>query len=880
MRPKAVLVLLAIVYSSVITVSSNPSPGSERRQSPRIVTIKYGAVRGSIVTLPNQSLQPVEVFMGIPYASPPVGKLRFMPPVTSSLWTGVKSATTPGPICPQRPPENILNLTEGRSSSQHQQQPLEQYEYHSSSNQSEDCLYLNIFAPSTVAKKSSRMAVLVFVHGELNQWNSGSSYDGSVMASLGNVIVVTINYRLGVLGFFPALDGSARGNFGLMDCVAALHWIQENIGEFGGDEKNVTIFGHGKGASMVNLLMLSPMVKGLFHRAIMSSGSALSPWSMASSAVWYSKKLSQALGCPVHELPSTMSADGSSSSSSSSSASSRARKSLMVNCLRQKSAQELLSVPLDIPTYLIGFGPTVDGIVIPNDAKLLMGESSVLYGTYDLMFGVTRFEGANDHVGHFGQAGQLPTGMDIMRRDRILRTLVRNLFTVHLQEIFHTLVNEYTDWTRSLSNPTHIWESLVELLGDALVVAPTVKSGLLHSKVHAKKSSTFFYQFQYATENAAHKLGCVHGDDLAFVFGAPLVPGHRVGFFGGNYTKTDALVAEKVITYWANFVKFGNPNGDTKATGSETPSTSSSTATRADKLEWPQYDEERQQYLSITSKPRIKDHYHAHRLSYWLNLLPKLHSAGSSSNSEHHLLEDHDNLMTYEGRVRPKQSHSARKMAAGEVALLPMASQHASKNSSSSSLSSLEQSSSEVHIVHSGGGDRKPGDSAFDGDIINTTMSLMMQQGSYSTALSITIAMGCSLFILNLLVFAGIFYKRDRANQQRHHRSKEADDKGQDGVLRMDVQCPSKCPMDTQSLVKLDTYGGSGGGVGCSLYPCSDQGLNFTTGHVATINTAYYGGQDQQHSLLVTLDESGIEKVVTACGTVHFEERDRHDVDI
>ncbi|KAI1295540.1 Neuroligin-4, X-linked [Halotydeus destructor] len=343
-RPEAMFVLLAIVYSSLMAVSSSPSPGSERRQSPRIVTIKYGAVRGSIVTLPNRSLQPVEVFMGIPYASPPVGKLRFMPPVTSSHWTGVKSAMTPGPMCPQRPRESILNLTEVRGNLQRQQQPLEQFKYHSRSNQSEDCLYLNIFAPSTVAKKSSRMAVLVFVHGELNQWNSGSSYDGSVMASLGNVIVVTINYRLGVLG--------------------------------------------------------------LFRRAIMSSGSVLSPSALATDAVEYSKKLAAALGCPNEAN----------------------RNSLMLYCLRQKSAQELLNVQLDVPSHLVSFGPTVDGMVIPNDPVLLMGgELPSFYGQYDLLFGVVSAEGFSPLAPYERK------GIEPSRRDKLLRTLVRNLFTFHLQ---------------------------------------------------------------------------------------------------------------------------------------------------------------------------------------------------------------------------------------------------------------------------------------------------------------------------------------------------------------------------------------------------------------------------------------------------------------
>lgn len=120
-------------------------------------------------------------------------------------------------------------------------------------------------------------------------------------------------------------------------------------------------------------------------------------------------------------------------------------------------------------------------------------------------------------------------------------------------------MNEYTDWTRlSTANPMNVWQSLTELLGDALVVAPTIKSGILHSKFPSRKASTYFYQFHYASEAASvGELGCPHGDDLAFVFGAPLVPGAELGFFPTNYTKAEASFAETVITLWTNFAKYG-----------------------------------------------------------------------------------------------------------------------------------------------------------------------------------------------------------------------------------------------------------------------------------------------------------------------------------
>ena len=191
------------------------------------------------------------------------------------------------------------------------------------------------------------------------------------------------------------------------------------------------------------------------------------------------------------------------------------------------------------------------------------------------------------------------------------------------------------------------------------------------------------------------------------------------------------------------------------------------------------------------TKPKIKDHYHAHRLSYWLNLLPKLHVAGSSSSLEHHLLDDHDNLLSYEGKPRINQFHL--KLAASPTVATNRQQQPTltgddgktaaaggggggigSSNDTSTTTNSLSSPLPSPLLPTtplSASNDKSDSKSAFDGinsskNSINASVSMMMQQGSYSTALSVTIAIGCSLLILNVLVFAGIFYRRDKANYQ------------------------------------------------------------------------------------------------------------------
>ncbi|XP_042221835.1 neuroligin-2-like, partial [Homarus americanus] len=148
-----------------------------------------------------------------------------------------------------------------------------------------------------------RHPVMVYIHGESYEWNSGNPYDGSVLASVGRVVVVTVNFRLGVLGFLNTNENPylrSITNYGLMDQIAALHWLKENIAEFGGDPENVTIFGHGTGAACINFLMTSkavPKNPRLFHRAVLMSGSSLAPWSLVHDPMKYTRQLTHSINC-------------------------------------------------------------------------------------------------------------------------------------------------------------------------------------------------------------------------------------------------------------------------------------------------------------------------------------------------------------------------------------------------------------------------------------------------------------------------------------------------------------------------------------------------------------------------------------------------------
>lgn len=208
----------------------------------------------------------VDRFLGIPYAQAPVGELRWRDPLPAKTWTSVRDATGAAPACYQAPPAAFGPYTN---------------EFLNSPRVSEDCLYLNVWRPHG-ASGSARLPVYVFIHG--GAFNSGSGnipiYDGTALAARG-VVVVTINYRLGVFGFMahPALTRESAhqssGNYGLLDQVAALQWVQANIGAFGGDPAGVVIGGQSAGAVSVNDLIVSPLAKGLFRGAVAESGAGI-----------------------------------------------------------------------------------------------------------------------------------------------------------------------------------------------------------------------------------------------------------------------------------------------------------------------------------------------------------------------------------------------------------------------------------------------------------------------------------------------------------------------------------------------------------------------------------------------------------------------------
>ncbi|KAG5892515.1 hypothetical protein JTB14_011221 [Gonioctena quinquepunctata] len=450
------------------------------RYSSRIVDIQTGAIRGIILELNSRHLEPVEVFRGVPYAAPPVGPLRFRPPQPPLSWPGTRLADTFGAVCPQKYPD-VSNRTAAL-----QFMPKGRYQYLKKLvpllvNQSEDCLFLNIYVPGSGNRGlEAPYAVLVFVHGESFEWGAGHPYDGSVLASYGHVIVVTLNFRLGVLGFLrtraaPDKGGEfSGGNLGIEDIAAALRWIKINIAAFGGDPVRVTLVGHDTGAALVNLLFISPSSKGLFKRVVLLGGTALSPWATIHNANNLRVSVGQQTGClPAEAPPEDLD---------------------IASCLRSRPLQALLEVHLERVRFMPRIAPALPVDSESMDPAYAMEHASENFIVCEVMLGTTTTESYSDF-----SANDIQYGFEEDQRNRVLRTYIRNAYVYHLNEIFSAVRNEYTDWDKPIQHPINIRDSTMEALSDGHTVSPLVRVAYLHARRGAK---TYFFHFGYQTKES------------------------------------------------------------------------------------------------------------------------------------------------------------------------------------------------------------------------------------------------------------------------------------------------------------------------------------------------------------------------------------------
>jgi para-nitrobenzyl esterase len=473
-----VLFLVSCFCCVVAALPSNNEP---------IVKTGSGKLRG--VLRPSGGAE----FLGIPYAQPPVGPLRWHEAVPVGKWRDVRDATSFGAPCAQP--------------------VLGDWNQHDAETSKEDCLFLNVITP--VWPPKAPLPVMFWLHGGGNEGGTASSalYKDGTLVKHG-VLLVTVNYRLGVFGFFahPGLtresEHHASGNYGLMDQIAALQWVRANISKFGGDPANITVFGQSAGAQDTSLLMASALSKSLFHRAIAESGAAINPTMPSlSQSEQAGEKLAAKLNAPAGNDA--------------------------IKFLRQLSVDDLMKAASNrTPNEPPPIGPNIDGWVIAGPPAEVFAEGQ--QASVPLILGTTTRE--------FGSS----SSPDELRKwiEKVTGSFAPRALSLY----------GLADNGQGTSDPMY-GSAADQWFADLIFRCPVATEAQFHNAAH---HPTYQYELQHAIPGQESQ-GAVHSADLPYVFG--FYP--KSGNISGNFTDTDFKLAELIETYWTNFAKTGNPNGGT-----------------------------------------------------------------------------------------------------------------------------------------------------------------------------------------------------------------------------------------------------------------------------------------------------------------------------
>jgi para-nitrobenzyl esterase len=436
----------------------------------------------------------VRIFKGIPFAAPPAGDLRWKPPQPVVPWTGVRKCDAFGPECPQAP------------------YPQTSMYYSPPQEQSEDCLYLNVW---TAAKEGDRRPVMVWIHGGALTRGSGSNriYDGTALAKKG-VVLVTINYRLGVLGYLahPELTAESpnhsSGNYGVLDQIAALKWAQKNISRFGGDPSRVTIFGESAGSWSVNALVASPLARGLFHRAIGQSGGSFG------SGTYLKEDRGGQVSAEKIGLAFAKAAGADS-----------------IKALRAMSAEKIIDVfNNDSEGRRFRTQPTVDGWVLPDEIRNIFAQGK--------QNDVPVIVGSNaNEMTTLTAPAMVPKTLDEYRK--------------RVEAQYGEMAREF-DALYPVKSEADI---AAAYLGGLRDITFTLQMRTWARMTETGKSKAWLYFFSHVPPNPNSKyLGAYHAGEIIYVF-------NNLGLRSQAYQEADFKLADMMSSYWVNFATAGDPNG-------------------------------------------------------------------------------------------------------------------------------------------------------------------------------------------------------------------------------------------------------------------------------------------------------------------------------
>ncbi|MGH8784997.1 MAG: carboxylesterase/lipase family protein [Cupriavidus necator] len=501
----------------------------------------------TVVSTDKGSLMGVETastlqFLGIPYAAPPTGSARWVAPQAAASWRGVRDASKFGPHCPQ--PDTPF----GRAS-----------------NTSEDCLYLNVYRP----KGNGPFPVMVWIHGGALFLGESDDYDPSQLVGQG-VVVVTINYRLGALGFLAHASLSAEaagssGNYGIMDQQAALNWVQSNIAAFGGDSNNVTVFGESAGGHSVHTHLASPLSAGLFHKAIIESGSYSLDTPSLQTAQSQGENFATAAGCTDQSAA----------------------------CLRSLTLAQILANQSAIITGA--------GVLATVDNKVLTQTHRAAFATGNFNR-VPVIEGSNGHEfslisAFFFDFTAPPTGLGPV--------------TAANYPTAESLILSFYDARKTVADVDAVYPVASYLNPvDAIdaIGTDSAYSCPARNSVQAMSNYTTVFQYEFNDPNApmiylpaspSHPTwGAYHASEMQYLFKVtPSIPSPRA------FDRAQQDLSRQMVGFWAQFAKTGNPN----AMGSSL---------------WPQYTATTDTAMSLdpTGVKTTTDFAARHRCMFWTGL--------------------------------------------------------------------------------------------------------------------------------------------------------------------------------------------------------------------------------------------------------------------
>lgn len=474
--------------------------------------------------------------MGIPFAEPPIQELRWKPPEPKKSWTGVLKTNQFVKACSQPTndrtgnnaffnliiKESGLNLTN--------LEKVSGFDEVTSDNTSEDCLYLNVIVPKGGAKKKP---VMFWIHGGASRWGSGheGNYTSGFLPTQGDIIVVTTQYRLGIFGWLAHPDLSAEsnlgvsGNYGTLDQILALEWVQNNISKFGGDPDNVTIFGESAGGQAVSSLLMSPLAEGLFHKAISQSGT----------------------GIPNISIPLKANNDGISAEIlGTNTVNYFLGENGSIDDLRKLSAEEIVEIEdpiLDNSLMANISTQIVDGYVFPSSS-------------------LDSYKDGNNHsipylIGFNADEG---TSLLPLIINKEMFTNFGDFWPVALWSFADpsTAMMAFTDPSKLSVPPSEFlqlvdsekdaYKSAIDIWGEMFFGAPAFYAALNHSKI----ADTYFYYFDVNPNVPNDYLGATHAMELGYLF-------NEGGLFGIKETisSDDKIIAHQMRDDWINFAKTG-----------------------------------------------------------------------------------------------------------------------------------------------------------------------------------------------------------------------------------------------------------------------------------------------------------------------------------